>query len=82
MQNRDPTNYDTLLEMIRRQVNTFNKRLPHPQWQRERGPTSHLMDYQVDHSIVLNLGQALAIAMLNVVPILAYKGVNPSFNIQ
>lgn len=82
VQNKDPTTYDALLEMIRQEIlneelkdhrNRASRGLPPPQMQRGKGPTSHLMDHQAP----LNHGQELAAATLNAVPTLAYEEVNP-----
>ncbi|XP_022847483.1 transcriptional regulator DEF1-like [Olea europaea var. sylvestris] len=60
------------------QRNRASRGLPPPQRQRGRGPTSHLMDYQMNRSGNENSGQALATTTLNVVPTLAYEDVNPT----
>jgi len=55
VQNKDPTTYDALLEMIRCEIlneelkdhmNRASQGLLSPQMRRGRGPTSHLMDNQ------------------------------------
>ncbi|XP_022845293.1 basic salivary proline-rich protein 1-like [Olea europaea var. sylvestris] len=58
--------------------NRASRGLPPPQRQRGRGPTSHLMDYQMNQSGNENSGQALATTPLNAVPTLAYEDVNPA----
>ncbi|XP_022880721.1 basic salivary proline-rich protein 1-like [Olea europaea var. sylvestris] len=60
------------------QRNRASRGLPPPQRQRGRGPTSHLMDYQMNRSGNENSGQALATTTLNAVPTLAYEDVNPT----
>lgn len=56
VQNKDPTSYNALLEMIRREIiyeelrdhqNRANQGLPPLQMQRGRGLISHLIDQQV-----------------------------------
>ncbi|XP_022889307.1 activating signal cointegrator 1 complex subunit 2 homolog [Olea europaea var. sylvestris] len=59
------------------QRNRANRGVPPPQRQRGRGPTSHLMDYQMNQTGNENSGQALATTTLNAVPTLAYEDVNP-----
>ncbi|XP_022894033.1 activating signal cointegrator 1 complex subunit 2 homolog [Olea europaea var. sylvestris] len=54
------------------------QRPPPPQRQRGRGPTSYLMDCQMNRSGNENSGQALATTTLNAVPTLAYEDVNPT----
>lgn len=94
MQNQNPTNYDALLEIIRREIineklidqrNRASRDLLPPQRQHGRGPTSHLINYhmsQPDNEIFHSSGQALATAILNVVPMLAYDDITPGANIQ
>lgn len=87
VQNKGPTSYNSLLEMIRREIinkelnyhrSRANRGLPALQMQRMRGPTSHPIDHQARQSTLLNLGQKLVVATLNIVPILAYEEVNPN----
>ncbi|XP_022880635.1 uncharacterized protein LOC111397904 [Olea europaea var. sylvestris] len=87
VQNQDPTTYDALLEMMRREIingeliehrNRASRGLPAPQIQRARGPTYHLMDYQMNQAGNESSGQALATTTLNAVPTLAYEDINKS----
>lgn len=87
VQNQYPTTYDVLLEMMRREIineeliehrNRASRGLPPPQRQRGRGPTSHLMGYQMNQVGHENSGQALVATTLNAVLTLAYEDVNPT----
>lgn len=46
-----------------------------PNEERERGPTSHLIDYQAEKSTPINPGQVLTVATHNTVITLAYEEV-------
>ncbi|XP_022846306.1 uncharacterized protein LOC111369054 [Olea europaea var. sylvestris] len=62
--------------------NKVSRDLPPPQRQRARGPTSHLMDYQINQAGNESSGQAHATTTLNAVPTLAYEDINPITNTQ
>ncbi|XP_022891812.1 uncharacterized protein LOC111406656 [Olea europaea var. sylvestris] len=75
VQNQDPTTYDALLEMIRWEIineelienrNRANRGFSPQQRQRARGPTSHLMDHQINPPGNGNSRQALVATTLNV----------------